>query len=308
MSKLDVKAVTALSMSTVLSSVEKLRRDGLVIVGEEKKKSGGKPRSLINVSEKVCVCGVSYKSGILTAVRADLKGRISGASEIAIVDKSVSPSGYVLSLLKEMPKDRSLVAIGLAMNVSDPDRLSEEIKNAFAVPVSVTSNTGAVAALTAFGETTYPVGALGIGKRVKFALFSETLKTSDVSAVLSPCATSEGRSYGALLSVPTVEKRLLDDFYRGVYTFNGEKYSETRDKKEYSEALVEALSSLADAAAAFASPKILVLFGDYVSEGLFERVKNAARVPSVLRRFSGAREELALGAAYHAMKECVFSE
>lgn len=307
LSKLDLKAATELSMSTVLSCVEKLLERKYITIVEEKRKSGGKPRSSINLSEDVFVYGVSYKGGILTAVKASFKGEVKGVRAFAIVDKSVSPIGYVLSLLNELSeKGERPAAIGLAINAADPKGLIEEIKKAFDAPVFLTSNTGAVAALTLFREKAFPICALGIGVRIKCALYGETSFLSDISELSAPCSSGGGNAYADVLSVPAVEARLTDEDFRGNYYFSGERYEETRNKRDYSELLVGCLSSLTLEIAAFTRPARLVLFGDYVTQGLFERVKISS--PEALTYFPIKKEDLALGAACYALKEGVFNE
>ncbi len=309
LSKLDLKGATDLSMSTVLSSVDKLREEGWITVVEEKKPSGGKPRSRINVSPNVCVCGVSYKAGILTAVRTNFKGEVKGKSEIAILDKGAPPFGYAASALKEVLKGKDApAAIGLAMNVADPDRLCEEVEKAFGAPVFLTSNTGAIATLTLFRERAFPIAAIGVGVKVKFAFCAEKMQTSDLSDLFAPCVSNGGATFGAVLSVPEVERRLREEDYRNAYSFNGERFAETRDKRGYSETLVGSIVALVRAAVAFTLPQRLVLFGDYLSEGLYERVKRAVPDLVLLRRVAADRAEFALGAAYYALKEGVFNE
>ncbi|MCR4726567.1 MAG: hypothetical protein K5753_05050 [Clostridia bacterium] len=308
LSKLDIKSATDFSMSTVLSAVEKLRKEGWITLREEKKKSGGKPRSIINVREGAFVCGVSYKSGILTAVKTDLKGEIEASSQLAVMDKSVSPAGYAASALREIVKSgETPVAIGLAINSSDPNALAREIGEGFGAPVFVTSNTGAVAALLLFREKEFPACALGIGVRVKFARCASSIEVTDLSDLTSPCASGGFQTYGDVLSVSAVAERLSDENYRGNYAFNREKFAETRNKKEYSDLLVGCISSLVNEIAVLVRPKTLALFGDYLSDNFFARIKERAVSPEILRRFPIRPEELARGAAFCALKERVFT-
>jgi len=308
LSKLDIKSATDLSMSTVLSAVEKLKKEGWITIREEKKKSGGKPRSSINVREGAFVCGVSYKSGILTAVKTDFKGKIERSSEIAVMDKSVSPAGYVASAIREVVKSgETPAAIGLAINASDPTALSREIGEGFQAPVFVTSNTGAVAALSLFCEKEFPACALGVGQRVKFSRCASSIEVIDLSDLASPCASGGFQTYGEVLSVSAVAERLSDEDYRGNYAFNGEKFVETKNKKEYSDLLVGCLSALVNEVSVLIKPKTLALFGEYLSEQIFARIKERAVSPEILRHFPIRPEALARGAAFCALKEIVFT-
>ena len=74
LSKLEIKERTSLSMSTVISSVDRLVKRGLITFSEERSPRGGKMRSVINARPSARAYGISYKSGTLTATATDLKG------------------------------------------------------------------------------------------------------------------------------------------------------------------------------------------------------------------------------------------
>lgn len=307
LSKLDVKTETGISISTVISSVDSLYKDDLLTVYEEKKKEGGKPRSVINVNEKKTVCGVSYKAGVLSAVLLNLKGEIQKEEAIEILDKSAPASSYVLSLLKEILKgEKPPLAIGLAMNAVGLDSLCEEIRKNHSFPIYLTTNSGAAAYYALFSEKEFPVCALGVGNRIKCACTDGALRLADVSDLLSPVFSGRTQTYGSVLSAAAVESALREKRYEGTFYFDEGKLSEAQDVRSYSEALTKALSSLVNDVFTFLSPRKLYLFGDYITEGFFERVKRSAGRGEALVRFSPSRLTFAVGAAYYAMKECVF--
>ena len=308
LTKSDIKSFTELSMSTVLSSVDKLCAEGLITCVEEKRKEGGKPRSVINVKEDKYVFGVTYKSGVLTAVRVNLKGEIEEESEIRILENGSSPARYVLSLLAEIGKKGSRpLAVGLSMNTADPARFFAELEKECKAPVYATSNAGAAVLVCVSQCGEFPICAIGVGAKVKCAILQDGLRVADVGRLHSPVLVGKSQEYEQVLSAPQVERRLSEkDFYDCFY-FDGARFREAEDLRSYSEVIQGAITSLCDQVAALTSPKRLYIFGDYITDSFFDRIKSHSAYSDKPQLFRADPRKLALGAAYYALAEEVFS-
>ena len=305
MTKLDIRRGTGLSMTTVISSVEALTKRGLVTFEEVKGARGGKMRSVINVQETRRAYGVSYKSGVLTAVAVDLRGEMR---EVTVEEPpdGISPLGRVFAIVNTLRKKAPPpIAVALSLNCAGKEEVLTELGERYRVPTVSLTNTEAAACLGLWRGAPAPVAALGLGSRVKCALAgAECRRVTEVGALPSPALMAGEGSYASALSAQAVEETLRTSRYHGKYRLERGRITEVRDLADYSAALALTLSSLVSTVDLLLSPSRILLFGDYLTEAFCDRIKDSSG-KVVYARFG--KEDFALGAAICALKECVFS-
>lgn len=307
LSKLEIKERTSLSMSTVISSVDRLVKRGLITFSEERSPRGGKMRSVINARPSARAYGISYKSGTLTATATDLKGeeKESVSQEVA---EGVLPVHSVLSLAFAL-RDRAPdpLAIALSLNCENKQDVLKALEDRLGVKAISASNTAAVAYLALWRGAEIPVAAIGVGNGVKCAVIDgEGCRTMDFGKLLSPgLSAGDGRVLSAL-SASVVEEVLRGSNYRGHYFMQGGRPTETRDLADYSRALAKTISALVEIANVTLSPQETVLFGEYLSEAFFERVKEDADAQNLVY-YQLDKRTFALGSALCALTKSFFS-
>lgn len=305
MTKLEIRERTGLSMTTVISSVDELVKRGLVTFEEVKGARGGKMRSVINVHPERRVYGVSYKSGVLTGVSVDLKGEIR---EIVSQEppEEISPACVVRSVLNALrEKAPPPSAVALALNCEGKEGVLKGIEDAYSVPTLSLTNTEAVACLSLWRGAPLPVAALGVGARVKCAVIGRERRAIEIGTLPSPALITGEGSYDSALSADQVEETLRSSHYRGKLLIEGGHVGEVRDIADYSRALAHILATLADTVHLLLAPARILLFGEYLSEAFFYRVKEGAKGDLVY--LHPEKEDFALGAALLALREIVFS-
>ena len=306
MTKLEIRERTGLSMTTVISSVEDLVARGLVTFREEKGAHGGKMRSVINLHPKRRVYGISYKSGVLTAVAADLRGEVR-ESLSRETEEGISPLSAVLSLaLALRGKAPMPLGVSLSMNCEEKALIAEKLSERLGAEVITLSNTESVAHLVSW-RGTLPVAAVGVGNRVKCVLNGmDGCRTLSVGDLASPVLITQEGSYLSALSAANVEETLRSSHYRGMRYAERGRVGEVRDLSDYSRALAATLASLVATLNVTLSPARVVLFGEYLSEAFFARIKEYYRVENLVY-LSPEREDFALGAALAALRKWVFT-
>ncbi|MBR5987588.1 MAG: hypothetical protein IK037_03370, partial [Clostridia bacterium] len=103
-----------------------------------------------------------------------------------------------------------------------------------------------------------------------------------------------------------VEEVLRGSNYRGHYFMQGGRPTETRDLADYSRALAKTISALVEIANVTLSPQETVLFGEYLSEAFFERVKEDADAQNLVY-YQLDKRAFALGSALCALTKSFFS-
>ena len=307
MTKLEIRERTGLSMSTVISGVEELVRREWITFTEVKGARGGKMRSVINVHPMRRVYGVSYKSGVLTAVAVDLKGEIRESISREVAETS-SPPDSVLALTNALRESApEPIAIALSLNCEEKEVVFARLRERFQGKVLPSTNTAAIAYLSLWRGAELPILSLGLGNRVKCVFLEERgCRHIELGELRSPCLVTEEGSIQSALSALNVEEILRRSNYRGKYYIEGGSVSEIRDLGEYSRALALAVAALIEGLTATLSPHSVFLFGEYLSEAFFERIEERTRwdAPTYL---SPDREMYALGTALYAMTEEVFT-
>ena len=306
MTKLEIKKESGLSMSTVLSAVDDLRKEGLLTLETKKSANGGKPHSVINIARNKAVYGVSYKARTLTAAALGLSGEVLLSRERYVSDPALSPTRYVEEILTDLRRAAPPpIAIALAVNSAETAALAESLAKKYDARTFPTGNVAALAyhCLWRTGET--PLAVLGIGNRIKCASLRESCLVTEVGGLRCPVATTRsGNAYERILALSTVEERLRAARYRGVYALDGDRLRESMEIGEYARTLARAIASLAEEAYAFLAPRRLFLYGDYLTDGFFERVRSESRAP--VERLRAEKEDFAVGAALLALAEGVF--
>lgn len=306
MTKLAVKERTILSMSTVISAVEDLRKEGLVSVETRRVKGGGKPHSVINARADKCVYGISYKSGRLTACVLTLGGdRIRVREREATGNPENTLAEMTQRLSGESPTP---VAIGLALNCEGLEDILRALSDRTGAKVLPTTNTAALLYKAFWQGRELPLAALGVGNRVKCAVLDESgTRVTDLGSLPSAGAFTERGDYLSLLSASRVERRLRAKEYGGCYEITEEGAVETNDLSSYSRALAKGLAALTETADRLLSPRELWLFGEYVTEGFFRKASEYSSARPDLRLATPTAEDFAYGAGIAALTECVFS-
>ena len=305
MTKLEIKERTGLSMTTVISSVDGLVKRGLVTFREVKGERGGKMRSVINVHPERRVYGVSYKSGVLTGVAVDLKGEIR---EILAEEppEEISPACVVQSVLRALrEKAPPPSAVALALNCEGREGVLKGIEEQYGVPTISLTNTEAVACLALWRGSSVPIAALGIGARVKCAVIGRDRRAFEIGVLPSPSLVTGDGSYGDALSATVVEETLRSSRYHGKVLLEGGRVSEIRDIADYSRALASTLSSLSENVRLLLAPARILLFGEYLSEAFFARVKEGTKGDLVY--YHPEKEDFAQGSALCALREILLS-
>ncbi len=306
MTKLDIKKETGLSMSTVLSAVEDLRKRGLLTLETKKSANGGKPHSAINIAGDKAVYGVSYKARTLIASALTLSGERIASRETYVSDPACSPLRYVEEILRGLEKSAPPpVAIALAVNSLETTELAASLAKKYDALCFPTGNVAALAYRSLWETGESPLVVLGIGNRIKCAYLAETCRVTEPGVLRCPVATTRGgNAYERILSLSTVEERLRTARYRGVYAVEGDRLRESMELGEYARSLARSIASLAEETYSFLAPRRLFLYGDYLTEGFFDRVRSESRAP--LERLSAEKEDFAVGAALLALTEGVF--
>ena len=305
LTKLEVKARASLSMSTVISAVDRLTAQELVTFEEERGPRGGKMRSVINVHPMRRVCGVSYKSGVLTALMADLKGTPRETlSQEAEEDPARSVLSLLLALFDRAPKPSS---IALSLNCQNKEELLKSLEDRFGIPVLSATNTAAIAYLSLWKGATLPIAAVGVGNAIKCAfLGANDCRNIDLGGLPASAILTEQRTLRSVLSAVTVEETLRRSDYRGQYYMREGCPAEVKDLATYSRSLSKELALLVDTVQTILAPQDLVLFGDYLSEAFFQRIREDARVSDPVY-FAPERADFAEGTALFALTERFFN-
>ena len=308
MTKLDIKNATELSMSTVLSAVETLRKRELLTVGTRTVVTGGKPHSVINVAENVAVYGVSYKARGLTAVSIDLRG-LGIASAFLEVSEPADPLIAVEKVLSDLrQRSPKPIALTLAMNGTKVEEVASILGEKYGIPCFLTTNTAVTAyrALWEYGEA--PICVIGVGNRVKCAYLSEGCRLIDVGALPCPVmGTREGSRYEDVLSVGKVRERLGAKDFRDVYAALQDRRRVCANGTEYITWLSRSVAALADTTALYLAPRRTYLFGEYVTQDLFEKIRAESTLADTLRQAPAERSDFAYGAALHALLQGVLN-
>ena len=295
-------------MSTVISCVDELKAEGILSLEQERVKRGGKPHSVINVRGDKCVYGISYKSGTLTALAVDLKGE-KVEEIVAETAESTPPAQQVISLAVALgKKSPSPLAVALALNCEERESILRALEERLRAKVLSTTNTAALAYRAFWQGSLLPVVAVGVGSGIKCAcLEREGCRVVDLGDLASSAAFTGEGSYRALLSASRVERRLRLADFRGQYEITEEGAAETKEVGSYSRSLARALASLTEIAERMYSPQELLLFGEYITQGFFDRILSYSRVGKKVKREEGDRADFAFGAAVVALVEGVFS-
>ena len=307
LTKLEVKEKAALSMSTVISAVEELVKRGLVTYAERKGERGGKPHSVLNAHPMRRVYGISYKSGVLTAVACDLKGE---QREVLSQNagEGAPPLQSVLSLALAL-KERAPapLCVALSLNCNDKEYLLKGLEDGLSVKALSSTNTAALAHLALWRGARLPLVAVGVGNSVKCALIDGAgYKTIDLGALPSPCLFGEDGTVASALSAARVEEVLRHSDYRANCCLRNGRLLHPADLGEYSRALAEAIASTLKTVDLFLAPREIVLFGEYLSEAFFERIDEKMGDKN-LKYYSADRSSFALGSALVALIDGVFN-
>ena len=307
LTKLEIKKRTALSMSTVLSSVDELVRRGLVTMGERRVERGGKPHAVINVHPDRRTYGISYKSGVLTAYAMGLRGE-GKESLFREPQPTRSPSESVSDLVRDLSKKAPApTAIGLALNGEYRDSIAQDISQHFGVPVILTTNTASVAYRALWQGGRLPLAVIGLGQSVKCAVWDREMRAFDLGDLPSSPAFASSDGCRALLSASKVEAALRDARFDDIFTVESGKVIPCRTQGAYARALALSIASLCRMVCRMLQPSELLLFGEYLSAGFFDRIKSLADLPGELRLLDLSREDFAQGAASCALIERVLS-
>lgn len=308
LTKLEVKERGSLSMSTVISAVDSLVKEGLVTMGERRTERGGKPHAVLNPAPDRCVYGISYKSGKLYAAALDLRGEVVGARSLTVAE-NLSPTKAVnviaARLAEEVPAP---LVVALALNCRERDELLASLCAELGAEILLTTNTAALAHRALWEGEPYPLVTIGIGGRVKCAyLDRDGYRAADLSDLTLAPVFSRGKGCGAVLSASRVEEILFSHEYAACRTIEGERLSVCRDLADYSRALVRAIVSLAEAAETFYAPREIRLFGEYLTKGFFDRIlaEYGGNVPLIREQAEGG--EFARSAALFALISRFFS-
>ena len=306
LTKLEIKEKTSLSMTTVISAVDRLVEEGIITLEKISAERGGKPRSVINVRPECAVCGISYKGGALSACLADLGGGVLRSETREV--KGCYPEEAVYPLAEEFLHEGKPLALALALNCEDRAGLIRRLEERIGVPVIPTSNTAAIAYRAYFEGGELPLAAIGIGKGVKCAFLEKSgCRLAEMGSLLSaPAFTAEGR-FGDLLSASRVERTLCRADYRGHFLRENGITQETKELGEYSRALALSVAELAEIADKMLSPHEIYLFGEYLSEGFFRRIREASAISDKVRLVTQSPADFAYGTALAALAEGVFS-
>ncbi|HCU56185.1 MAG TPA: hypothetical protein DIC18_02485 [Clostridiales bacterium] len=309
LTKAEIKQSTGLSMTTVITCVDALVKEGLITLELQKVKGGGKPHSMINVCEGKCVYGISYKSGVLTALSIGLKGEIK-REHTQETKEGELPSEQVYSLTQKLIKEgEPPLAIALAFNFEGREEVAERLERSTGAKVLLITNTAAIAYRALWQGSPLPVLAIGVGNTVKCACLDEKrCRVTDMGALLSAPAFCGKGDYRSLLSAARVEKVLRSGDYGGHYELCEAGLMETRDLPSYSRALARSVAAVTEIAHCMCAPQEIYLFGEYLTQGFFDRVCAFSRVGDSLRRESGERLNFAYGAALCGLTEGVFNE
>ena len=308
LTKLQIKQSTALSMSSVISAVDALVSEGLVSLDRERSERGGKPHSVINLRKENLVYGVSYLSGALTVAEVGLKGDLREVFALDLQEGETPESA--LCRLAELLATREgrPRALALALNCEGKERLVRSLEEKLSVPVLPTTNTSALAYLAYWRGGSLPICVIGMGRGVKCACLDEKgCRAAELGSLRAAPAFSEEGDYRALLSAARVEESLRKADYRGHYLVEGGRLFETQTLGEYSRALALSIASLSDWVDALCTPREIYLFGEYLSGGFFDRIKDYAAAGDKLVLLRAEREDFACGAATAALIERVFS-
>ena len=307
LSKLEIKARTGLSMSTVIAAVDRLVEQNLVTFSEEKSPHGGKMRSRINVRPSARAYGISYKSGVLTATAVDLKGEAQECVSQE-VEEGVLPVHSVLSLaLALQNRAPEPLAIALSLNCENKEDVLKSLEDRFGVKTFSTANTAAVCYRSLWQDGAKSVAAIGVGSGVKCAfLDGDDCRVMDFGALPSPYLLTEGGTILSALCAAEVEEVLRHSRYRGRYFMQNGFPAEVRDLADYSRALAKTVAFLVSVAQTTLSPQKIVLFGDYLSETFFARVKEAAGAQNLVY-LQAERSDFSIGSALCALTEGFFS-
>lgn len=306
--KLDVKERAGLSMSTVIASVEALRREGLITVSERRVATGGKPHSVIDVASNKCVYGVSFRAGVLYAVALDLRGTVVARRSLT-PSEGVSPSLAVSTLLSRLSESAPPpLVLGLALRVSDREEMVARLSEEQGAEVLPASGVLSLAYRALWRGSPYPLAVIGVGNHVKCALLDGgSCRSVDLSELtLSPAFSANGAGVAALLSPSRVCYALREKRFDGNFSAIGGDLRECGDLSEYSSLLVRAFSGVIEVVNAFAAPRELRLFGEYLTPAFFDRIRSALGSLSLVREEADGAE-LAVGAAIAALTERVFS-
>ena len=306
--KLDIKNETGLSMSTVLSAVEKWERLGYITITEERVPSGGKPHSRINMDARRAIYGISYRAGVLSACAVNLRGEAVGEYAVKVEDPSSShryTEEVARGLARKCPPP---VAIGLAVNSASAGEMASSLSDLFGAPCLLTSNVVSMAYRLLWQDVPAPLAVIGVGNRIKCAHMGESVRAIDVGSLASPVSASgEARSYESILSVAEVESRLSEKRFSDMTEWEGARALRVRDTAAYSRLLARTLSSLVEMVATLLAPRSFCLFGEYITRGFFERIR-VGDIPARVFFERAEREDLAHGAALQALTECVFNQ
>ena len=306
--KLDVKERAGLSMSTVIASVETLRREGLITVSERRVATGGKPHSVIDVSPNKCVCGVAFRAGALYGAALDLGGRVIARRSLT-PSEGVSPFLAVSTLLSRLSESSPPpLILGLALNVADREEMIARLSEEQGVEVLPSSGVLSLAYRALWRGSPYPLAVIGVGNHVKCALLDGgSCRSVDLSELtLSPTFAASGTGTASLLSSSRVCHVLREKCFGGHFSAIACDFRECRDLSDYSSLLVRAFSGVIEAVNAFAAPREIRLFCEYVTPAFFDRIRSAlGSLPLVREEADGS--ELAVGAAIAALTERVFS-
>ena len=309
LTKLDIKNRTGFSMSTVLFAVDSLKKSGFLSVESHRVSTGGKPHSVINVALDRVVYGVSYKAHVLTAVAISIKGEKLGERFVRVSESSAPPFHYVEKLLRElMDQCPPPAAVALAVNCGEKDAIVRRIEELCGVKCFPTSNIEGAAYRVLWTDGVAPIAVIGIGNRIKCAILAENSRVTDVGVLPCPSAyTSSGGRYEDVLSAGKVEDCLRKRKYRDVYRSHKGHWEECEDTSDYSALVGRTISLLTDTVDTFLAPERIYLFGDYITQGFFDRITKLSGCGNKLCRMSAERSDLAYGAAIFALTEGVFN-
>lgn len=308
LTKLDVKARAGLSMSTVLSAVDSLRRAGLITLSERRVPSGGKPHSVIDVAQDRCAYGVAFRAGVLYAVALDLRGKVVARRSLT-PSEGVSPLLAVSTLLSRLSESAPApLAVGLAVNAVGREELVARLSEEYGAAVLPMTGTLALAYRALWQGAPLPFAVIGVGSRVKCAILGEADSRSvDLSDLtLSPAFSEDGAGVGALLCSSRVCRDLSEQRFDGRFSVEKGDLVACRDLSDYSSLLIRAFSGVIDVVNALIAPREIRLFGEYVTSSFFDRIRSAREGVALVREEADG-VGFAVGAATAALTEGVFN-
>jgi|GEM_PF-3622877 len=266
MTKLDVRKNTGYSMSTVIKNVDELSRDGLILCGQKKVKSGKIPAE-INLSPAAYVLGIGYYKNKLYGVRAMLNGSVKSFYEEPCDNFEQKK---IIEVSKKLSLQKPPVMIGLICEESDLDvnKIEKEL------------NCKIVRGDLAYGlacfyrfynlKSNVDLAIVYVDDKIRVLKSGERINYYEVGSLFSPIMNSKkGRlTYAEVLQENNVLERLKSkyssSFAEMETAFDNEVFF-------YKERLLMGLAELVTLIDKMLKPSVTVIGGSYVGNEIISK-------------------------------------